>query len=495
MKNRYEIIKKTYRFFMVCMFMFAVSNLNGEESFRMPDRLETFWDIIRENNAEIKKAGLETENARNDYASYKSKYLPQFSLQASSAFDNSEKKFNGFMFPDFNMPQAFSSGISYIQNLPGNFELSFSPSVSFAKNIIDLEKEQTLENIEYIDSANFTLSLETRTFPYWVQGYKGNPEKNKLNYRQKLAEVQKNIQILEKIKRFNEAFFHCRICLHQLESVKKRRAFQYEKRDAYEQLLLYHKISYADYVSIDEEIANLETEYESISSDYNNYVRSMVEILNYDDDKRLIKFLRDDSKDCVKIFSISVPEKCTEFFSENPVRQYYNIQKEILEADYILDRQNNSPVVKVSGNFPFHNGSEFSKSKLDYSIGGTREHWSVGIAVDFSPLIDSNASNKKKTYQNSQLITDSLIEAAENQLEYLADYYTKLYEESRNRFKKCVEIAQKRRIVFESVKEAYKNKDCSYIDYRQMQVSFECSLIDIEEEKDLLWLYKWMSLN
>ncbi len=497
---------------------FVLVNVNMHLSASEP-KLEELWMQIIEHNADIRQTALEKNNTEQNLKAYNSKYLPQFYVHANSSFDSfdsydssqslqNNNASSGFIIPGFGLPPSFSSSLNYVQNLPGNLEICIEPTVSFTRNLIDFESEINRQNIEYIDFAELSINLAGRLFPYWLQGYKGNPEKNKYDYYWELACVQEKNQILTMLQDFNEYFIQTRCCLRQLESLYKQRDFLNEKKSAFEELFFQRKISYSDYVSVEEETVSLENDIERALRDYENNFRKVLEIQNKGFGKdALTKDLknnvnnenlssaenfRKDVKNGNFLLYISLPCEYKKLFNENPTWQYYQIQKAIIEADYVAQKEKDSPVLRLSGTFPIHDGSNYSKSKLPYYIPDSQKRWSVGLSVDFSPLIDSNAGTKKKSYQNQIEIYDNLIESVENKLKNVADYYEQMMNETKQSLKRCAGIAQKRKMIFESMEQAFNNKSCTFLDFHQAKCSYECALLDIEDKKDFLWLYKWL---
>lgn len=112
--------------------------------------------------------------------------------------------------------------------------------------------------------------------------------------------------------------------------------------------------------------------------------------------------------------------------------------------------------------------------------------------MDFSQLsLHKNKllKNELKTILESYVNQISETQKQSDIKERQYDSMVELYEESP---RKDTDIAKNRKRYAEDVAEMHKFCYCSYIDMLAAQNEYQTAVCKVENDKDLLWFYKWM---
>lgn len=439
--------------------------------------LEFLWDKTLKNNFNIKEAEINYVLADKQLSIYWQQYLPSVSFSTTTALSN-------FMEKHSEIPNNISYLAAIEEKLPGGLNIEFLPNVVYSKD----EAFYTQNNsfLKYVDTEKITVSISQNLLPFWLQKSLKNPEKRLLTLEKEINATYLNMVSFSEIENLTKNYIEYRKVSRKIDSIEHSIEIYHQIIEITKELKTNGNVSLKEVFESEkllsdcyEELTNLQNTKLNL---YTSIIHSFGNSITYDD---LDLFLNMETELSKNIESL---------FSKNPTIEYLKLQKEILKENYILTKQNTSPVFSLSGNIPIHNGYDNSTS-YGLLMDENNKTWSVTASLNFSPFYESNRNYLNQKYEKENKLFEERIDDYKNQLEYEKRQFEELlqfYEKKLYLSKKEYDNNQK---IYEAQKMLFDKKQCSYIEVLQAELTCICNKNEIENSKDIIWLYKWLIIN
>ncbi|MCR4733399.1 MAG: TolC family protein [Treponema sp.] len=434
--------------------------------------LEELWRLAAMCNLDVKVALSNKKSAEDALLYFWQERIPSVSFSASSSFLQKE---------DSNMeaPQSILSSIMLKENLPGGLSLIIEPNVNLSKG-----RDEASELV-YSDSESIDISIRQSLKPYWLQGRKVDPEWESLYLDWEAYQADLDNTIFSCIKNVTDYYIQLRQCIFRIKSIEATLDLYKELLQAWEELKSRGKASFADFYSVKEDLYS----YEEELYEYKNRKEMLCIQLN-----QLLggeKFFYGGNK------VISVVEELPDFekrlFEENPKLLYLSALKEKKKLDYIMIRQDTSPVLSFGGSIPLFKNERDYYSKILNPV--TAKTWSINVGLDFSPLLSNNQDYLRKIYERDFEEIENRILYEKSVLRNEYTYYEELIASTKRRLENLNEVCRNKRELLEASKLLYERGECSKIELLNARIDFQISENDYSIQQDMFWFYNWMKNN
>ena len=465
--------------FAVSFIFLFVEKLTAEETLLKETALERLWELVVFENTEVRTAIRDRELSDYDFSHYWQRFLPSVSVSSSSTFSDISTE-------NSEVPEALNSYITISESLPGGLNIDVSPNVSFLREASD-------EKLILIEETKVSVSLSQRLLPYWAQKCEKNPEKTIQQNNNKKTAANSKIVILSTIEDITSKFFQYRNYCRSIDSVERRIALIQERLKTVKKLNLAGDASLKEVFSMEEELKKYMNERQSYNSSKEStyfMINNCFSIKEHNHPK---------SQSYYNIQELLLPEKelpeqIEPVFLENPTYEYLKLQKNNIEANLILSRQNSSPILSVGGNIPVHNSYDESTFYGAYQSSNAKK-WSVSVSMNLTPLVSDSQKRILMEYENEKKTNEEKIETLLNSLSAEKEMYETLLTDSKNQLELLRKSLEYYLALLEAEKVLYKNGKITLFELHQTEVEVECKKNDIQNGEDNIWYYSWLIKN
>ena len=486
MKKKIKLMLILYisvKIFLLCSLIFFMSGrLAAEEKV---SALEQIWGRIINYNSEVLSARKNEEIAGINCDYYWLSFIPSVSISSTPVFSDIS---NGFSQP----PENISSYISISERLPGGLSIGFVPGATFDKDMSFSDFANTLSF-----SLSLTQSLES--FRELLLGEKegsglGNLEKEGLYLKKELYSAYKEMIILAQIEAATDRYVSLRRLYRNIDLLEKNIMITDEIIDCMKAVYSLGQISLTEVFLQEENRTDYERELLACKENKQSISQALVESLGYPFSQENKEGNKEKSflfLDEIVLSEIEVPcifldlnhivcrVSSVELINlDNPTARYLQLQNKILENNYNLTCQNNSPYLAVQGNFSVNN-----------------KNWSLTASLN----LPSNAFTSKTTLKKEFLETKK-----EYEQKLLNNKYAR--ELDKERYIKLVSlyesVLEKQKQDFENYKRIYDSKNLLFlqgeitkIELLQAEMAYKTAEMNIKNQEDTICLYRWMAEN
>lgn len=486
MKKKNKLMLILYisvKIFLLCSLIFFVSGrLAAEEKV---SALEQIWERVINYNSEVLSARKNEEIAGINCDYYWLSFIPSVSLSSTPVFSDISNVFS-------QPPENISSYISISERLPGGLSIGLVPGASFDKD---------MSFSDFANSLSFSLSLTQSLESFWelLLGEKGgsglgNLEKEGLYLKKELYSAYKDIIILAQIEAATDRYISLRKLYRNIDLLEKNIMITDEIIDCMKSLYSLGQISLTEVFLQEENRTDYERELLACKENKQSLSLALLESLGYpisQENKESNKEKSFLSLDEIVLSEIEFPcifldlnqivcrvSSVESINLDNPTARYLQLQNKILENNYNLTCQNNSPYLAVQGNFSVNN-----------------KNWSLTASLN----LPSNAFTSKTTLKKEFLETKK-----EYEQKLLNNKYAR--ELDRERYIKLVllyeSVLEKQKQDFENYKRIYDSKNLLFlqgeitkIELLQAEMAYKTAEMNIKNQEDTICLYRWMAEN
>lgn len=486
MKKKNKLMLILYisvKIFLLCSLIFFMSGrLAAEEKV---SALEQIWERVINYNSEVLSARKNEEIAGINRDYYWLSFIPSVSISSTPVFSDISNVFS-------QPPENISSYISISERLPGGLSIGLVPSASFDKDMSFSDFANTLSF-----SLSLTQSLES--FRELFLGEKGgnglgNLEKEGLYLKKELYSAYKDIIILAQIEAATDRYIALRKLYRNIDLLEKNIMITDEIIDCMKSLYSLGQISLTEVFLQEENRTDYQRELLACKENKQSLSLALLESLGYpisQENKEGNKEKNFLSLDEIVLSEIEFPcnfldlnqivcrvSSVESINLDNPNARYLQLQNKILENNYNLTCQNNSPYLAVQGNFSVNN-----------------KNWSLTASLN----LPSNAFTSKTTLKKEFL---------ETKKEYEQKLFNNKYarELDRERYIKLVllyeSVLEKQKQDFENYKRIYDSKNLLFlqgeitkIELLQAEMAYKTAEMNIKNQEDTICLYRWMAEN
>ena len=466
--------------FVVCLIFLFAEGLKAEETFSKDTALEQLWKLAIQNNIDIQAATRNQELSDYDFNHYWRKFLPSISVSSSSTFSDPSSESS-------QIPETLTSSVTISENLPGGLSIGISPNVN-------LSRELTGNKVKIMEETKLSVSVSQKVLPYWLQknekktGQKRieNPEKTIQSISQRLATTNSKILLLSTLEEITGKYIQYRIICRNIDSVEKRIELLQSICKTMQQMNQLGGITLSDIFAKEEELNKYINELQSYNNSKENTLYYIYKYFSSLENNDYLQNLLLPEK--------NLPGQIEPIFLENPTYEYLKLQKQNLETDHILSKQNASPVLSLNGTIPLHNSYDESNFLETYQSSNAKK-WSVSVSLNLSPLVSNSTERIKMEYENNKKTNEAKIENHLNNLTAEIEMYEKLLFDSKKQlamFQKSLEYYQS---LMEAKKSLQKKGQISNLELYQTEIEIECKKNDIKNCEDNIWYYDWIIKN
>lgn len=486
MKKKIKLMLTLYisvKTFLLCSLIFFVSGrLAAEEKVSV---LEQIWERVINYNSEVLSARKNEEIAGINRDYYWLSFIPSVSISSTPVFSDISNVFS-------QPPENISSYISISERLPGGLSIGLVPSASFDKD---------MSFSDFANSLSFSLSLTQSLESFWelLLGEKGgsglgNLEKEGLYLKKELYSAYKDIIILAQIEAATDRYISLRKLYRNIDLLEKNIMITDEIIDCMKALYSQGQISLTEVFLQEENRTDYQRELLACKENKQSLSLALLESLGYPISQENKEGNKEKSflfLDEIVLSEIEFPcnfldlnqivsrgSSVESINLDNPTARYLQLQNKILENNYNLTCQNNSPYLAVQGNFSVNN-----------------KNWSLTASLN----LPSNAFTSKTTLKKEFLETKK-----EYEQKLLNNKYAR--ELDRERYIKLVllyeSVLEKQKQDFENYKRIYDSKNLLFlqgeitkIELLQAEMAYKTAEMNIKNQEDTICLYRWMAEN
>lgn len=486
MKKKNKLMLILYisvKIFLLCSLIFFVSGrLAAEERISV---LEQIWERVINYNSEVLSARKNEEIAGINRDYYWLSFIPSVSISSTPVFSDISNVFS-------QPPENISSYISISERLPGGLSIGFVPGATFDKD---------MSFSDFVNTLSFSLSLTQSLESFWelLLGEKegiglGNLEKEGLYLKKELYSAYKDIIILAQIEAATDRYISLRKLYRNIDLLEKNIMITDEIIDCMKSLYSLGQISLTEVFLQEENRTDYERELLACKENKQSLSLALVESLGYpirQENKEGNKEKSFLSLDEIVLSEIEFPcifldlnqivcrvSSVESINLDNPTARYLQLQNKILENNYNLTCQNNSPYLAVQGNFSVNN-----------------KNWSLTASLN----LPSNAFTSKTTLKKEFLETKKEYEQKILNNKYIRELDKERYIKLVSLYESVLE-RQKRD--FENYKKIYESKNLSFlqgeitkIELLQAEMAYKTAEMNIKNQEDTICLYRWMAEN
>ena len=493
MKKKNKLMLILYisvKIFLLCsLIFFVLGRLAAEEKV---SALEQIWERVINYNSEVLSARKNEEIAGINRDYYWLSFIPSVSISSTPVFSDISNVFS-------QPPENISSYISISERLPGGLSIGFVPGATFDKD---------MSFSDFANSLSFSLSLTQSLESFWelLLGEKGgsglgNLEKEGLYLKKELYSAYKDIIILAQIEAATDRYISLRKLYRNIDLLEKNIMITDEIIDCMKSLYSLGQISLTEVFLQEENRTDYERELLACKENKQSLSLALLESLGYpisQENKDEINKSNKDIKEksflsldeivlseiefpCIFLDLNQIVSRVSSVESinlDNPTARYLQLQNKILENNYNLTCQNNSPYLAVQGNFSVNN-----------------KNWSLTASLN----LPSNAFTSKTTLKKEFLETKK-----EYEQKILNNKYTR--ELDKERYIKLVSlyesVLEREKRDFENYKRIYDSKNLLFlqgeitkIELLQAEMAYKTAEMNIKNQEDTICLYRWMAEN
>lgn len=472
---------KIYKTGFVCILLFVTVKclLFGSSGQNV---LETLWNQALKNNLGITEAELDCYFSKKAVDQFWKSYIPTVSLNSSASKDFEEMK-------TFVPENAYiSAGI--MGKIPGDGLLQVTPVLSVTKNILDYSQDESLTNIELVDSFKINVELSQSVRPYWIMGEKKDPEKKLLVLDKRISDAYREIEVQACLGNVTEYFILLR--KYQRERLKLLKMIQYleEKKLSVFENISRQNAKEIDLFSVEEELASYTQKLNSYENELGEVILSLCDITGICIDE--INDLFDDCDVQKDNLFCELPE-IEKLYEENPTSVYLKLQQEKVETEFVLNKQSAAPKISIGSTIPVHNGE--SKSQIGSLLNNSKKEWSFSVAVDFSGLLDSEYWKIKEKYKKYSELCEKKQIAELKTVETKHAFYEKMMRDAEVELVKATKVLENKGAICGAYENLYADGGCSFLDLQLMKTYLKMTELDVETNMDSVWFYRWMMIN
>ena len=427
--------------------------------------IERIWERIINYNSEVMSARRNEEIAGINQDYYWLSFLPSVSISSSPVFSDISKTFS-------EIPENISSNISITERLPGGLIIGFSPTMSLIRD--DLQND-------FIKTAVFSVSLSQSLEPFWNDECRKSScsfEKEQLQLKKELYSAYKDITVLSQIELATDKYISLRKLCRNIKPLESNIKITEEILGCMKQLYLDGQISLTELFLQEQNLTSYEKDLLSCRENEHILLLSLLDILGYSETDNLEFSFWSEMLLEPRPLEENIITRNMNYFSENPSEKYLQIQKRIIENEYNLMCQNNSPNIALQGNFPL-----------------TNKNWSMTASFNIPANAFLTKTTLKKEYLENmedyeqKILKNNYIRKLEkDRYEKLAKLYKSVLEKQKRDFENY-------KMIYDSKNLSFLNGDITQIELLQTEISYKTAEMNIQNQEDMIWFYKLMSQN
>jgi outer membrane protein TolC len=434
--------------------------------------LEVLWKQSETYSKELKINLLDYENTLLEYNSRYSLFYPSFYISTNYDYIRLEtpKDLNKY-------PLKYYTSFGFDWDSMGGTSLQTSISYEMNRYILDSLEELSVDNSGYNQNPVLSLSINQSLLPYYLQGKAKNPFL--LSYDNQFKSAQNSIlTVMAGIKtNITDYFIQLRKLLRNQIILTNQIEMQTILCDA-----AFIKLEQGSITQLD---------YWNYESSLNEYQNNLCEVtLQIDNIKRELELL------CGNInyaeINNELPASSIRLLEKDYTLETFEIQKDELDNNLIISRQNNAPSLSITGSYSYDlDAVKLEKTKEAWSSSGEKK-WTVSVGFSISPKNVNQINKEKAAYRNNiQSLEEQKTIYLENKTEEISTYKKLItyYTDVQSQKKKNVE---KQNAYYEAMQDKYNRGLCSELDLLQAKLIYDNSKFDLENINDSLWYYNFL---
>ena len=425
-------------------------------------------NVSIENNQDIKTALTDYEKSILTAKSLDGLYVPEISISSSSVVP---KEYDWDELPD-----NFSSTLTYSQSLPGGTKISVESSYSF-------ETINYLEDKYIAQYPNLSFSLSQSLLPFWVQGCIHDPGKLSLKqqqeyYHNQFLYVKRNV-----IQNVCQIFIAVVLAKNTILMNQNNIQLFEEQIDSLKILQASGNATRSKVLEIENQKWNAQQNLMSAQTDFTKCINNLKVICGYDFPEEDIQFSGNESIDDIII----------ELFDEisDPLEENYKLKIEKLKSERILEKQASAPVLNIfiQPNWTLDVMQE-NNWKDAWDDMGKPASWKAGIGINLTPMLSGAVKNNSKKYQLNYKDAENAYISYLQEKEFVKFQYKTLLNHYMKQSKEIAELYESALQELEDYEIQYKANAISKFDFDSVRVRVENCKLSKECVEGNVWLYE-----
>ena len=395
-------------------------------------------------------------------------YVPRVTLSSSSTMLKNDVSNE--------LPEKFSSNITYAQPLPGGTTISLE-----ADYIFNSAKYNELYYLKQDPALSLTLSQSL--LPFWTQGQIKDPvklsaKKREDYYYNQLQYVKKNIW--ESLVQY---YVYALIAKNEIAMYQNSVELYEIQIASIEVLRAQGKASQSAILEVENSKWNAEQNLMSAQSDYLANIQKLKTICGQNFNEELLEPLNEKEKFAGTTF-IADNEK-------DPLEETYKLKLEILKNSRITEKQASAPVLKLSLQPELDlNATTKDEWKEAWKNMDSPARWTVGIGLDLSSMLSGIASQNKKKYQIEYSMALEAYHLYLEQRNFVLQQYKDLLRQYRNQQERIDFLYESACKELADYKLQFEKGEISKLDYESARVRVENCRLKKDSINSFVWLYE-----
>lgn len=428
----YNILNKSsYKIFMSLIFISSVSQFWAESLLNhlLNQTLENNINIIESNY--LHQSAIYSRNTMDGF------FTP--SLIVSSSYNFVNDSFN-------NTKSEYSiATINFEQPLSGGTTFGFSTNSENSTNYQDLNFDS-----EHIYSLS--LNLSQSLLPFWIQGHNiKNPiylaaDQNILLTYKQLLYTKQTI-----IKELFQNYINLLLIQNQIKNYNNSISIIDKQIQTYQKLKESGFINQSKILELENSKWTYQQDLLSLELSFHSYQEYVKELCNYNFDKENIDDFID--IDYLKNFLI------TNHLLEDSKESMYLLEIEMLENNYIWDKQKNAPTLGISFQ------STWNKDVYNTSIiQNPLNNWQVEVSLNLSPLFSVQINQNDKKYKLNKDYKQNEYKSYIHNKKIIKQQYQQLLLLNNQKLTNIYQLIQKKKIETSDLTKQYQLGEISRIE-------------------------------
>lgn len=431
--------------------------------------LESLWENARTYAVDIHTAEISARYADTALEYKGSLYPISINTTVDSDFTDTYESIAWFT-------SISNAAINCLKLLPGSASVSVDVGYGLTRKPLDVFLDLTKDNVGYVHSPYVSVNISQGLKPFWLQGMDEDPHLSLLRYSAELAYVNKDIVEKNVLVAVTYNFLQLRKYHRLILAAQKM-------LDLYADSVLSAKELHDTGSGTKAAVWRQEYIRQDYLKDLNEYkalymaaYKSLCLYCNLSGNLTLLGDL---------------PPADIPLLSYDPKISLIRTQLSQLEAQHILDKQNNAPVLSVKGSLSESTGTIKNFNPNLFTEQNTLD-WNITVSLDFSNVFSPQnkllRENFLCNYEKYQYQLDDYAAQVSREVQYY-DNLISLYEKQ---LAEATTEGKNRLAYFDDMKMEQSNGNCSWFDLLEAEAEYFSSRCNAENLADTLWYYRWM---
>lgn len=434
--------------------------------------IEDLWKKCEENAESIFSARQNFDYYDTAKKTLRILYPLSFSVSVSPDFYKNYEQYSDEL-------EVGAASATLAQTLPGGAKVSATAAYGVNSGYRSWNPTDGYTNKGYSDYFSAQLQYSQSLNPYWLNGTSKDPEKRKVNLNAdisgyNLMQAKKNAysKVLSLYIRYRRNSRNIIIAEKEVEVLKTN-------LDALKSMNVSKTAFLTDVWQAEKSFGDAQNTLSSALLEKEEILNSLAELCGRDIDVSE---------------SAKLPEKTYPLFAIDPFLSNMEAQSKISESQFLIDMQNSSAVVSISGQFKDSSRLKDSKG-LNFRDDTNYLQWGFTISGKINNLYGGERKLYKKKYKTERAKYEKQIDDYKKNLVAEKAYFDNLILSYEENIRDAVLNEANEKEFFEGIKKMYENGQKSQMDALLAELNYMRQKYALENLYDALWQAKWQRMQ